>query len=60
MAWSPYTPTPSDQADQTLAAILLELIDTNRAVLLEMKLLNARFEEAFETRIVREDVNDDH
>lgn len=42
--------------EQMLFRALSDLIDTNGLVLDQMKLMNARIEEAFETRINLEDV----
>lgn len=65
MAWTKYVSTDTadqkdslNQANQGLKDILIELIDTNRAVLYELRLLNARFEEAFETQICCEDIEE--
>ena len=65
MAWSRFVNTATarrnedlDRANDTLASILLEMIDTNREILYELRLLNARFEEAFETQICCEDIEE--
>ncbi len=45
-----------DPASSSIAGALLSINDTNKQILDELKLLNARIEEAFETRIDLEDI----
>lgn len=63
MAWTPYIDSDTnrrndslDQMNTTLIDILIQLINGVEETNYQLKLLNARFEEAFETQICCEDI----
>jgi hypothetical protein len=51
--------SPDDARSVSIAEALLTINETNKQMLDQLKLLNARIEEAFETRIELEDVSNE-
>lgn len=59
MAWTPYIETRENKSDEVVELLifsLLDLMDSNNEIRDQLKLLNERIEEAFETKIKRNDV----
>jgi len=59
MSWKPYIDSGNLSSTETanlLYSVFSELLNSNKNIELQLKLLNARVEEAFETGIIENDV----
>lgn len=59
MAWTPYIETRENKSDEVVELLIFSLLDlmgSNNEIRDQLKLLNERIEEAFETKIKRNDV----